>query len=248
MVAMPPRVLLLQARNPGDPVREEERLSFAEKSGLPLEQIVPWDLVEGPPEIADVLACDALMVGGSGDYYVSNRSLPRFMDQLALLAEVVDRGHPTFASCFGFQLLAEALGGKVIHDPASTEVGTYDLVLTQEGREDPLLGHLPPVFAAQMGRKDRAETLPPDVVHLAASERNPHQAFRVPGKPVWTTQFHPELDRETNFGRYMRYQEGYAGHLTAYEQEEAHSRFRPSPETETLLPRFLELVFDWRGR
>lgn len=241
-------ILLLQARNPGDPVREEERRSFAEKTGLPVESLVPWDLVTGPPEISQVLAHDALMVGGSGDYYVSNRSLPRFTDQLALLAEVVDRGHPTFASCFGFQLLAEALGGRVIHDPASTELGTYDLVLTDEGRKDPLMGRLPPLFAAQMGRKDKAETLPAGVVHLAASERNPHQAFRVPGKPIWTTQFHPELDGETNFARYMRYQESYAGHLTAYEREEAHRRFRPSPETADLLTGFLELVFDWRGR
>ena len=237
------KILLLQARNPGDPVREEEHRSFAEKCGLPPESIVTWDLVSGPPPISLVLAHDALMVGGSGDYYVSNRSLPRFMDQLSLLVEVVDRGHPTFASCFGFQLLAEALGGKVVHDPASTEVGTYDLVLTEEGRQDPLMGRLPPLFAAQMGRKDRAETLPPGVVHLAASERNPHQAFRVPGKPVWTTQFHPELDCESNFARYLRYQEGYEGHLTAYERAEAHRRFRESPHTDLLLPGFLELVF-----
>jgi GMP synthase (glutamine-hydrolysing) len=243
-----PRILLLQARSPGDPVREEERRSFAGKTGLPLENIVPWDLLTGPPEISDVLAYDALMVGGSADYYVSNRSLPRFMDQLALLGEVVDRGHPTFASCFGFQLLTEALGGKVIHDPASTEVGTYDLVLTEEGRADPLLGRLPPIFAAQMGRKDRVEILPSDALHLAASERNPHQAFRVRDKPVWSTQFHPELDSEANFGRFMRYQETYSGHFTAYEREEAHRRFRPSPETEVLLPGFLELVFEWRGR
>jgi GMP synthase-like glutamine amidotransferase len=103
---------------------------------------------------------------------------------------------------------------------------------------------LPEKFAAQMGRKDRAAKLPPGVLHLAASELNPNQALRIPGQPIWTTQFHPELDEETNRGRFLRYMSGYAAHMTPKEQRKAlDNRFGPSPDTDKLLPAFLELVF-----
>ena len=238
------KVLLLQARNPDDPVRHEERRSFAAKTGLALEQIVPWDLLGGPPTLSEARMFDAVMVGGSGDYYVSKRSLPHFEAQLEFVADIVATGHPMFASCFGFHILVAALGGEIIHDPGRTEVGTYELTLTTEGNQDELLGRLPPKFAAQMGRKDRAAELPPGVVHLATSELNPNQALRIPGQPIWTTQFHPELDEETNRGRFLRYMSGYAAHMTPRQQKEAlDSRFGPSPETDKLLPAFLKLVF-----
>lgn len=237
------RVLLLQARNPQDPVREEERQSFANKTGLPLERIVPHDLLAGPPSLRQVKRFDAVMVGGSGDYDVSKRSLPDFDAQLELLATVAEIGFPMFASCFGFQILVQALGGVIVHDPINVEVGTYDLHLTPAGREDSLMRCLPPVFAAQLGRKDRAERLPQGVLHLACSERSPYQSFRIPDRPIWATQFHPELDLQTNRLRFERYLKGYATHMSEQEREEARRRFRPSPETDCLLPAFLDLVF-----
>ena len=237
------RVLLLQARNPDDPVRSEERQSFADKTGLPLERIVPHDLLSGPPSVAEVRRFDAIMVGGSGDYYVSKRSLPEFDAQLDMLSTMAASGFPMFASCFGFQMLVQALGGAIVHDPENVEVGTYDLELTPEGRQDPLLGCLPAVFAAQLGRKDRAARLPEGVVHLARSRRSRFQSFRIPDRPIWATQFHPELDVETNRMRFDRYLRGYAQTMSEGEREAARARFRPSPETNRLLPAFLRLVF-----
>ena len=128
------RILLLQARNEDDPMRLAERRSFAARTGLSLDQIVPHDLLEGPPGLGALESNDALMVGGSGDYYVSNQTLPHFAAQLEFLQEVVERGHPMFASCFGFQILVVALGGEVIYDPQSMEVGTYDSPLRTSGR------------------------------------------------------------------------------------------------------------------
>lgn len=238
------KVLLLQARNEDDPVRAEERQSFAEKSGLPVGRIRPHDLLSGPPTLTQLRYYDAVMVGGSGDYYVSKKTLPHFPDQLGFLAEVVDRGFPMFASCFGFQILVEALGGRIIHDPENVEVGTYELKLTEKGLRDPLFGTIPPVFAAQLGRKDRADRLPPGVDHLASSERSPYQSFRIPDKPIWATQFHPELDLESNRQRFERYLKGYAEHMSEAERDEARRRFRESPHTREILRSFLKLAFD----
>lgn len=221
---------------------EAERSDFADHAGLEVEQLVPHDLLAGPPTLEDVRRHDALWVGGSGDYYVSDRSLPRIDETLGLIRRVVEAGHPTFASCFGFQLLVEALGGEVVHDPEGSEVGTFEVRLTRQGREDPLFGELPGSFPAQMGRKDRAERLPDGVLHLASSDRCAYHAVRVRDRPIWATQFHPELDRRRNLARFRRYADGYAVSLSEEERRRAMERFEESPEAGTLLPRFLERV------
>jgi GMP synthase (glutamine-hydrolysing) len=236
-------ILLLQAREPDDPMKDAERRSFARRTGLDVEQIRTHDLLAAPPRPDDFGRHDAVMVGGSGDYYVSKGNLPRFDEILDALRELVARRTPTFASCFGFHLLVEALGGKIVHDPERTEVGTYEVRLTDHARADPLFGHLPDRFMAQMGRKDRADRLPDGVLHLAASERCPYHAMRIDDAPIWATQFHPELDRDDNLERFRRYMDGYAATMSPEEREAALLDFAESPESETLLPRFLELVF-----
>jgi GMP synthase (glutamine-hydrolysing) len=241
---MSAQILLLQARNPDDSAKEEELNSFAARLGICPERIKSFDLLNGKLRLNVVRDYDALMVGGSGDYYVSKRNLPRFESLLAVLAEVAEIGHPTFASCFGFQCLVEALGGQIIHDPENTEVGTFRLQLTEEGQHDPLLGSLPGSFLAQLGRKDRAARLPNGYSSLAFSSRSPYQAFRVSDKPIWAFQFHPELNRDDNRKRFERYLDGYAAHMSVEEQKRTLSNFKESPETEKLLPRFMKLVFD----
>jgi GMP synthase (glutamine-hydrolysing) len=238
------QILLLQARNRDDSAKQEERNSFAARLGIPAEKITPFDLLNGKLTLRAVRQYDVLMVGGSGDYYVSKRNLPNFDYLLEVLSEVAEVGHPTFASCFGFQCLVEALGGRVIHDPENTEVGTLPLQLTKEGRNDPLLSSLPDSFLAQLGRKDRASRLPRGYSGLAFSSSSPYQAFRVLNKPIWAFQFHPELNREDNRKRFERYLEGYAAHMSLEEQHQTLRNFKESPETEKLLPRFMKLVFD----
>ena len=219
-----------------------EHACFAERTGLPSSHVVVHDLCEGPPSLALVRAHDAMMVGGSGDFYVSRRDLPRFEAFLGLLRKVVAIGHPTFASCFGYQSLVVALGGEIVFDGDNTEVGTFELSLTASGREDELFGGLPDRFDAQLGHKDRAVRHPDDVPNLASSAASPYQALRIPGQPIWASQFHPELDREANADRFRHYLAGYAHHLSAAEQNEVLSGFRDSAEASGLLRRFVDLV------
>jgi GMP synthase (glutamine-hydrolysing) len=239
---MTPKLLLLQARRPDDPAKEEERASFAARLHLPIEAIVSHDLLQGPPSLEKVVQYNATLIGGAGEFDVSKRNLPYFDLTLQRLREMVDLGHPMFASCFGFQMLVQALGGNIIFDPESAEVGAFELHLTPEAQQDELFSVLPPVFMAQLGHKERAEFLPPGVINLASSERVAYEAFRVPGKPIWATQFHPELTREENLQRFQRYLDIYAKLFTEEEIRQTLANFRPSPETEKLLPRFLELI------
>lgn len=231
------RFRLLQARVANDPVRWEERLAFANQLAVPTEAIICHDLLTGDGAIEPLIeGVDAVLVGGSGHFSVLDKDpwIGRFVDTLGGLAE---RQFPTFASCFGFQALVLALGGEVVHDEAHAEVGTYPITLTPDAALDPLFSSLPPVFAAQLGHKDRATVTPAGAVNLAASARCPVQAIRV-GTNVYATQFHPELTGPNNRFRFQRYLDDYADVFGSDGARDMLARFVPSPEADRLLQGF----------
>ena len=78
-----------------------------------------------------------------------------------------------------------------------------------------------------------------------ASALCPNQAFRLAGAPVYGAQFHVELDRERMLDRASVYREEYLADHGAMESLER--ALRPSPESATLLRRFLERVVAAQG-
>lgn len=229
------KIMVLQARYEDDPMLEHERECFVAATGLG-RSVFEWrNVVGGVPTMPEVKAADALLIGGSGHFSVTDPSAGFFAPLTELLGSVVETGHPTFGSCFGYQLLVVALGGRVEHDAECGEVGAYDVELTDDGRDDSLFGNLPHRFVAQMGHLDRAVELPPGVRNLVRSELCPYQALKVDGVPVWAAQFHPELDQAANLHRYRAY-------IERYDPSGSEDGFRshPSPETSRLLPIFLD--------
>jgi GMP synthase (glutamine-hydrolysing) len=231
------RLLLLQARAPSDPMAAHEHDCFARALGVPQEQISTHNVLSGPPDRTQVDAHDALLVGGSGHFSVLDKHdfIRAFLDFLSDV--VVAEGIPTFASCFGFQGLVLAGGGVVVTDEPHAEVGTFTLTVSEAGANDPLLGNLAPTFKAQLGHKDRAERLPSGMTNLAYSDRAPYQALRVDGKPIFATQFHPELNREDNTLRYMRYWEQYGS--GSKEDDPVLKSMSNTPEASSLLSRWI---------
>jgi len=184
---------------------------------------------------------DAVLVGGSG-HYSSLDDHQGIRAGVDFLGDVAASGFPTFASCFGFQCMVIALGGEVIRDEERSEVGTFELELTPDGAADPLFGSLPARFLAQEGHKDRALRLPAGVENLARSERCPYQALRVPGKPVYATQFHPELAWTDQRLRFERYFEEYADLFGRHRAQEILDSIAPAPASTALLARFVDTV------
>ena len=95
-----------------------------------------------------------------------------------------------------------------------------------------------------MGHQDRANRLPDCVTHLARSERTEFQAFRVNGKSIYATQFHPELTFEDNRKRFARYMKIYGqlfGEKMAKERMDSH---RPSIEANRLLSLFQDDIVE----
>ncbi len=239
------RFRLLQAREPGDQVKAEERAAFAKRLDVDVQAIEPHDLLQGNNSFAAVTeGVDVVLVGGSGAFGMTSKT-PWMQGFVDVLGEIADRGFPMFASCFGFQGLVVALGGEVLPDDASSEVGTYTMQLLPRGEVDPLFGLLPSTFNAQLGHKDRAFEFPEHLDNCVSSERCPYQALRVHGKPVYATQFHPELTYEDNKLRFSRYYDMYK---KAFGDEEAERMmregFRPSPEANSMLKMYVDLLRD----
>ena len=101
--------------------------------------------------------------------------------------------------------MAKALGGEVVTDMSRAELGTVEVFLTEEGKEDPLFGPLGDRFLAPMGHQDCVTRLPEDAILLASSEKVENQAFKIKNKPIYCTQFHPELDLEDLIERVINY-------------------------------------------
>ena len=147
------KYLLLQVRNPDDPMRHHEVTCFASKLACPEENIVVHDLISGSPSRQLLDRFDVALVGGSGDYSVAEGGdwLPAAMDHFRDLYEL---GKPTFASCWGFQAFAKALGGEVVTDLTRAEVGTHTFELTEAGKADPVFGPLGSPFLGLAGHQD----------------------------------------------------------------------------------------------
>jgi GMP synthase (glutamine-hydrolysing) len=241
------RYLLLQTRNSDDAMRRQEIDCFARRLACDEDDIEVVDLLSGAPAESQLARADVLLLGGSGHYSAaseSGRSRPRaewLRRALDVMRDLHHRAMPTFASCWGFQAMARAMGGRCIHDPANSELGTVELQLTDAGRRDPLFGTLPPEFTGQAGHEDHVTELPPDAVLLASSALVRNQAFCFADKPIYCTQFHPELDRAGLLTRVRAYPD-YVERIAGVPYEDFLTHCGETPEANTLLRRFVELV------
>lgn len=200
------------------------------------------DLIGGQPSTSDLDDVDAVLLGGSGEYSVVKGG-DWLEPALETMRQLYERSKPTFASCWGFQAFSLALGGSVVTDLERAEVGSFDLHLTEEGMADPIFAPMGPVFCAQMGHQDIVHHLPDGALCLASSERVTNQAFHFPGKPLYGTQFHPELDLTLLLDRLRTYP-AYIEMITGLDYETFVKRHcRESTATEGLLERFVQHVF-----
>jgi GMP synthase (glutamine-hydrolysing) len=121
----------------------------------------------------------------------------------AWLKKAVMLGVPILGVCYGHQLLAHALGGKVGPNPKGRQIGTVQTRLSNSGRNDRLLGYLPRTFAAQSSHSEVVFELPPGATRLATSPLDDNFAIRY-AENTWGVQFHPEFSAPV-MSEYIRY-------------------------------------------
>ncbi len=189
-------ILVLKAGSTVPAVAARRRADFedfiTEGMGVRRERVRVARVAEGEA-LPDVRGFCAAIVTGSAAM-VTDRA-PWSEATAAWLVRAVAEGVPVLGICYGHQLLADALGGRVGTNPHGREIGTAAVRLTDAGRADPLLGVLPRVFRVQATHVESVLALPPEARLLAENAADPHQAFAV-GDRAWAVQFHPELDAD----------------------------------------------------
>ena len=157
----------------------------------------------------------------------------------AWLREVVSGSVPILGICYGHQLIAHAMGGKVDYHPKGREIGTVEVTRTTVAEDDLLFRDLPPVFDAYAAHAQSVVRLPPEAEILASNSFEPHHAF-VLNNHVWGVQFHPEFNENI-----MR---AYIIEQRDILQNEGHdisrmiSSIRPCIYGESLLRRFCGII------
>jgi GMP synthase (glutamine-hydrolysing) len=116
---------------------------------------------------------------------------PHLDTEVRLIRRAAELGIPILGICLGAQLIAKALGAQVYKNPVK-EIGWYNIELTDQGKDDPVLRHFEDSRLIFEWHGDTFD-LPEGAVHLAKGSTCPHQAFRV-GENIYGFQFHLEVD------------------------------------------------------
>ena len=135
----------------------------------------------GAAEVARRKPKGLILSGGPASVYAPNA--PK------LDRELLELGVPVLGICYGMQLLAHELGGRV----ESAEVGEYgrsELTIREPGV---LFAGLPDQQPCWMSHRDTVYEAPPGFTALASSTQSPVAAFQSPAQSVYGIQFHPEV-------------------------------------------------------
>jgi len=232
------RLVLLQVRSEVISLRQEQSC-FIERCRVARRQFRFINVVDEPElHWRDVEDAHAVIIGGAGAFSVTKEH-PFTAPLRDVVKQLIDADRPVFGACWGHQFLADLGGGTVIEDKERSEVGTFPIELTPDGRVDPLFEDFPDRFHVQLGHNDRVSELGAGWLDLARSQICPAQAIRLKDKPVYGTQFHSEMDEERLRERLLVFLQDYVGGENEY--QEILRRLRPSIEADRLLQLFLEL-------
>ncbi len=142
-------------------------------------ELFPWD---APPE--QVLALRPrgfILSGGPASVYEPDApTLPPY---------ILESGLPVLGICYGMQLLAQALGGRVTRTPRQ-EYGPAEL---ERLTEEELLAPFQAEPRVWMSHGDRVERLPSGFRLLARTANTPIAAMGDPRRHLYGVQFHPEV-------------------------------------------------------
>lgn len=130
-------------------------------------------------------ACEAWLIPGSrhGVY----DELPWIEPLKDFIREAAKLKRPMAGVCFGHQIIAEALGGKVEKARIGFRIGLERYETAMDG--------LPQNIAMPAFHQDQIIVQPPNSEVVARSEACAFAALRYKDAPVFSVQFHPEFSR-----------------------------------------------------
>jgi GMP synthase (glutamine-hydrolysing) len=132
-------------------------------------------------EIAALKPHGIILSGGPASVYGKGAPHPD--------AGIFDLGVPVLGICYGVQLMAHQLGGKVEHS-AQREYGPALLHLTATS---PLFHDLPDLLDIWNSHGDKITKLPKGFRTIAKTDNSPYAVIEQPKKKLYGLQFHPEV-------------------------------------------------------
>jgi GMP synthase (glutamine-hydrolysing) len=157
---------------------------------------IPYTTVEASmgDVIPDIRSFTHLVImGGPMAVYEMHR-YAYLQNEAILVDHAIKAGKRVLGICLGAQMIAHVLGARV-YAGLQKEIGWYEVELTEEGVNDPLLSALaiPGKKAAEVFQwHGDTFDLPVDSLCLASSSLYPNQAFRYQDG-VYALQFHIEV-------------------------------------------------------
>lgn len=185
------------------------------------------DKLPPPSEVAGAV------ITGSGAMVTDRESWSE--NTAAWLRGAMDAQLPLFGVCYGHQLMAHALGGKIGWLPGGREIGTQAII--RNASHDMSLDGVPADFRAHTTHRQAVLEAPRGARVLARSAADPNQILGY-GTNAISTQFHPE------FG--VRAMRAYLRHREATLREEGfdigelHDDVTPTPVARSMLRRFAQ--------
>lgn len=199
-----------------DGYQEKSRVEF-EKTGLPLASSLYADMLSEQAQKENIklkfdtiIPCQenfeydsnsfssydgACFTGSSMSAYSKERDCTI---QVEIMKDLFAKNISTFGSCWGIQIAAIAIGGKVELSPKGREVGVGRKVsVTPSGQSHPMFQGKKNVFEAFMSHSDEVTSIPDDrATVLAGNDHSIIQAMSVRHGDVesWFVQYHPEYD------------------------------------------------------
>lgn len=173
-----------------DPKSQHIAGDYPELFGQLLEnrglELVRYDLDSGHFP-SDTRECDGWICSPSRMSTYDN--VPWLADVEALLRSFIEKETPYVGICFGHQLLAQALGGRVAKADYGWGVGvkTYDVVAPQSWMA-PSVERISLIASHQ----DQVVEMPSGATPIFTADYCPNGGFAV-GERAWTLQIHPEF-------------------------------------------------------
>ena len=141
---------------------------------------------------SDLHACDGYIITGS--QFSAYDDLPWIHEAKSLVRALYDKRIPTIGICFGHQLIAESLGGKVIKaDDKGWGVGVHRWKIIH--KEDWMGDRTPDDFALRVSHQDQVVSMPEESKLIASSDFCPIGGFQT-GDHFLTLQGHPEFSSD----------------------------------------------------
>ena len=230
------KILLVQIREEIEAIEQEEQC-FMRSMNLEQHQFVRFNVITDLYEATTLDGIHAVVIGGAGAFSATKEQ-PFYPTLRELVDEVYERELPMWGSCWGHQYLGRHFGGNVEFDEDNFEFGTFDIHLTEAGKNDPIFSCFPNTFDVQQAHQDQVKTLPSVCELMATNTASPVQSFKVKGKPIYTSQFHPEMSG-TDMRERMLVYKAYYPFKSEEEFQEAFDGINESEHGPGLLMRFM---------